>query len=83
LEELKNIPDYMANLNSIKKTVPNQTLNPETAHQKILVFNPQGKVIAEAPVTDELDDFMVWGNRLYITDPKFYKRILEYEIEIE
>jgi hypothetical protein len=83
VEELKKIPDYQANLNSFKKTAPEQSLNPKTAHLKILVFNPQGKVIAEAPVTDELDGFIVSGNRLYITDPLFYKRIMEYEIQLE
>lgn len=83
VEELRKIPDYHKNLNSFNKTVPNQTLTPETAYRKILVFSPQGKVIAEAPVTDELDQFIVIGNRLYITDPLFYKRILEYEIQFE
>jgi hypothetical protein len=83
VEELKKIPDFHANLNSTKKTDPGQTLTPETAYRKILVFSPQGKVIAEAPVTDELDDFIVIGNHLYITDPLFYKRILEYEISFE
>jgi hypothetical protein len=83
VEELKKIPDYQANLNSFKKTAPEQSLNPETAHLKILVFNPQGKVIAEAPVTVEFNDFMVIGNHLYIADPLYLKQILEYKISIE
>ncbi|MCP5107386.1 MAG: hypothetical protein GY950_28625, partial [bacterium] len=50
---------------------------------KILVFSPQGKVIAESPVTKMCGKIIISGNRLFMTDASLNKRILEYEMQFE
>jgi hypothetical protein len=82
-EELEKIPAVSAGLNSVTVTERGLPFDREMDHLKILVFSPHGKVIGEAPVTRELDRFIVSGNRIYMTDPVINKRIVEYEIQFE
>lgn len=50
---------------------------------RLLVFNPEGKVIAEAQLTTFCDGIYVYGNRIFIVDALLNQRILEYEVQFE
>jgi hypothetical protein len=83
LEEIKKLPVVIGTDSKYEVIKGELPLDREMDHLRILVFDPKGKVIAEAPVTKECDDIIVSGNRLIITDPFKNKRLLEYEIQIE
>ena len=83
LEEFKKIPVIISGDDTFKVVKRDLPLDREMDHLRILVFDPRGNVIAEAPVTKECSEIIVSGNRLFITDPFFNKRILEYEIQIK
>jgi len=50
---------------------------------RLLVFNPEGKVIAETPLTVICNGIYVHGNRIFIIDGSLNQRILEYEMSFE
>ncbi|MCP5107385.1 MAG: hypothetical protein GY950_28620 [bacterium] len=83
LEEIKKMPGSMGNSDFSKIIRGKNNLDMEIDFLKILVFSPQGKVIAEAPVTKKCDEIIISGNRLFITDAFINKRILEYEMQFE
>jgi hypothetical protein len=51
--------------------------------ERLLVFDPGGKVIAEAPLKTVCDGFYVNGSRIFIIDGYINQRILEYEMTFE
>jgi len=83
LEEFKKIPGVIVTPDTFKVVKGELPLDREMDHLRILVFDPRGNVIAEAPVTKECNEIIVLGNRLFITDPILNHRILEYEIQIK
>jgi hypothetical protein len=50
---------------------------------RLLVFNPDGKVIAEAQMTTFCNGIHINGNRIFIFDGYLNQRILEYEMSFE
>ena len=50
---------------------------------RLLVFNAEGRIIAEAPMTTFCDDLHISGNRLFIADGVLNQRVLEYEMVIK
>ncbi len=50
---------------------------------RILVFSPEGRVIAEAPLKGYCDAIYINGNRLFIVDGYLNQRVLEYEMTLE
>lgn len=83
LEEIKRLPGVISTNDTIETIDRGLPLDREMDHLRILVFNPEGEVIAEAPVTKECDAIIVSGNRLFLADPFKNKRILEYEIQLK
>jgi hypothetical protein len=49
-------------------------------YNKLLVFNPNGKVIAETSLSTKCDRMYLYSNRLYIIDGKYNQRIIEYKV---
>jgi hypothetical protein len=49
----------------------------------LLVFNPEGKIIAEAQLTTFCNGIHISGNRIFIVDGNLNQRILEYEMHFE
>ncbi|MCP5107182.1 MAG: hypothetical protein GY950_27595 [bacterium] len=50
---------------------------------RLLVFSPEGKVIAETSLPVFCDHIYVSGNRIFIVDGTFYQRVLEYEMSFK
>ena len=50
---------------------------------RLLVFGPEGKVIAEAQLKGYCDAMYISGNRLFIVDGYLNQRVLEYEMSFE
>lgn len=50
---------------------------------RLLVFNTEGKVIAEAPLTTFCDGIHVNGDHIFIIDGYLNQRVLEYEMHFE
>ncbi len=50
---------------------------------RILVFSPEGRVIAEAPMTTLCDGIYIYNNRIFIIDGFYNQRILEYEMSLK
>ena len=50
---------------------------------RLLVFNQEGKLIAEAPLPNLCSDIQVHGNRIFVVDGDYYQWILEYEMNFE
>jgi hypothetical protein len=50
---------------------------------RLLVFNPEGRVIAEAPMTTLCDGMYISDNNIFIIDGFLNQRILEYEMSFE
>lgn len=50
---------------------------------RLVVFNPEGKVIAEAKLPTFCDGIYISEDRLFIVDGYFYQRILEYKMHFE
>jgi len=46
----------------------------------ILVFDSNGKIIAESPMTTLCDDIYISNNRIFVIDGLCNQRILEYEM---
>ncbi|MCP5104619.1 MAG: 6-bladed beta-propeller [bacterium] len=83
LEEIRKIPLVMVAGEFFKVEERGLPRDREMDHLKILVFSPQGKVIAEAPVTKECRRIIISRDHLFIVDPYENQRILEYEIQFE
>jgi sugar lactone lactonase YvrE len=47
---------------------------------RLLVFNPEGRIIAEAAMTTFCDDLYIFADRIFIVDGLCNQRILEYEM---
>ncbi|MCP5106174.1 MAG: hypothetical protein GY950_22500 [bacterium] len=47
---------------------------------RLLVFNPDGRVIAEAQLTNFCDAIYIHNDRIFIGDGLFNQRILEYRM---
>ncbi len=82
-EERKKGPSIIGNMDFIKVIKGEEPLDQEQNHLRFLVFNAQGKVIAEAPLTTYCDGMYVNGNRMFVMDSYINQRILEYDIQIE
>ncbi|MCP5054911.1 MAG: hypothetical protein GY940_47535, partial [bacterium] len=52
-------------------------------YHRLLVFNPEGKIIAETRLTTFCDRIYISGNRLFIIDGDLNQRILEYEMNFK
>lgn len=50
---------------------------------RLLVFSPEGKVLAEAQLKGYCDAMYINGNRLFIVDGYLNQRVLEYEMTFE
>lgn len=50
---------------------------------RILVFSPNGKILAETRLATNCDNLYIHGNRLFIIDGLYNQRILEYEMSYE
>ena len=50
---------------------------------RVLVFSPEGKVIAEAQIRGYCDSMYINGNRLFMVDGNINQRVLEYEMSFE
>jgi sugar lactone lactonase YvrE len=50
---------------------------------RLMVFKPDGKVIAEAQLATMCDGIYLYGNRIYILDGSYNQRILEYQLQFE
>jgi len=47
---------------------------------QLLVFSPEGKIIAQTPMTTLSDDIKIYNNRLFVLDGYYNQRILECEM---
>lgn len=68
--------------NKIKIKGRGKAQNEKVDFFRILVFDPGGKVIAEAPITHMCNDIYIKGNRLFLMDTFINLQVLEYEIHI-
>ncbi len=50
---------------------------------RLVVFSPEGKVIAEAKLKTFCDGIHISGDRLFVIDGYFYQRVLEYKMHFE
>jgi hypothetical protein len=50
---------------------------------QLLVFNPEGKIIAQSLLPNIGDTIHIKGNRLFVVDWAYHQRVLEYEMTIE
>lgn len=50
---------------------------------RLLVFSPEGKIIAEAQIIGYCDSMYINGNRLFIVDSLLNQRVMEYEMSFE
>lgn len=50
---------------------------------RLLVFNPEGKIVAEAQLTTFCDGIHISGDRIFIVDGILNQRILEYKMRFE
>ena len=51
--------------------------------QQLLVFNPEGKVIAQTLLPLRNESFYISGSRIFIVDWRYHQQVLEYEMTIE
>ncbi|MCP5107180.1 MAG: hypothetical protein GY950_27585 [bacterium] len=66
-----------------RKNIDYDTLDKIKDANCLLVFNPEGKVIAEALLPNLCEGIHINGNRLFVVEGDFYQRIQEYEISFE
>jgi hypothetical protein len=83
LEEIRKGPSIIGSHDFIRVIKREEPLDKEQDHLRVLVFNHEGKAIAEAPLTTYCDGIYIKGNRMFIIDGYINQRILEYEIQIE
>lgn len=85
LTEKENRAAYILwNSNSIiRKDVDYDIVDKINDINRLVVFNPEGKVIAEAKLPTFCDGIHISGNRLFIIDGYIYQRILEYKMHFE
>jgi hypothetical protein len=83
LEEIRRGPSIIGSHDFIKVIKREDPLDKEQNYLGVLVFNHEGKAIAEAPLTTYCDGIYVNGNRMFIIDGLINQRILEYEMQIE
>lgn len=50
---------------------------------RLLVFNPNGRIIANTQLTTFCDGIYIFGNRIFIIDGLLNQRVLEYKIRFE
>ena len=83
LDEISKGPIVMWSQKFVKVIDREKASEQKLDYLRILVFNPEGKVIAEAPLNTYCDGMYVNGNRMFIMDSAMNQCILEYEIQIE
>lgn len=69
--------------NSIKRENLNSDISKNIDAYRLLVFNPGGKVKAEAQLTSFCEDIHIHNNRIFIVDGVLNQRILEYEMSFK
>jgi hypothetical protein len=74
---------FIASKDHIKIVGRKNALAEKVDYLCILVFAPDGKIIAESPLTTHCEDIHVKGNRIYINEGFITQRIGEYEIDFE
>lgn len=67
----------------IRKDVDYDILDKIDDINRLVVFNPEGKVIAEAKLETFCDGIYISDNRLFVIDGYFNQRILEYKVHFE
>lgn len=83
IEEIKKGPIVMWSKKFVKVLDREKASEQKLDYLRILVFNPEGKVIAEAPLSTRCTNMYVSGNRMFIMDTAINQRILEYEMHFE
>ena len=83
IEEIKKGPIVMWSKKFVKVVDREKASEQKLDYLRILVFNPEGKVIAEAPLSTRCTNMYVSGNRMFIMDTAINQRILEYEMHFE
>lgn len=68
------------NANKLNRSLLNYDVVENIDVNRVLVFNPQGKIIAAAPLTTFCDGIYVKGDRLFVVDGMFNQRVLEYRM---
>lgn len=81
-EDSKNNPRIMGSFKRIKVTNLENARKQKRDYLELLAFNPDGKVIAQAPLTQYFGSIHISGDRLFLIDTFVDQRILEYRIEI-
>lgn len=69
------------NSNVIDRSLVDYDIVENIDHLRLLVFSPEGKVIAEAQLTTVCDGMNISGNRIFIVDGGLNQRILEYRMK--
>ncbi len=79
-EELEGLAGVIISGDQIIRKGINFKIAENLTVYKLLVFSPEGKIIATAPLASSCGQIYIHGNRLFIVDGFYNQRILEYEM---
>jgi hypothetical protein len=83
LDDIKKSPQIMVSPQFSKVLNLEEVKDKKDTHFRVLVFNSNGKVIAETPLTTYCDGMYINGDRLFIMDAFVNQRILEYQMTFD
>jgi hypothetical protein len=68
------------NLSGVDRDLVDYNIVEKIDVNRLMVFDSNGKIIAQSPMTTLCSDIYIYNNRIYVVDGMYNQRILEYEM---